>query len=80
MIRVCKRQSILSFVDVKRVYRARYSAITVPDIKKAIENKEENIKGYVIGKNKVLDLTLSNLTDDERAIILSGCLINFNKR
>ena len=36
MIRVCKRQLILSFVDVKRVYRARYSAITVPDITKAI--------------------------------------------
>ena len=54
--------------------------IFLPDIKKAIENKEENIKGYVIGKNKELNLTLSNLTDDERAIILSGCLINFNKR
>ncbi len=52
--------------------------IFIPDIRKAVEDKIESIKAYVIGKDvKELDLELSNLTDDERQIILSGCLINY---
>ena len=52
--------------------------IFIPDIRNAVENKIESIKAYVIGKDvKELQLELSNLTDDERQIILSGCLINY---
>ena len=52
--------------------------IFIPDIRNAVENKIETIKAYVIGKDvKELQLELSNLTDDERQIILSGCLINY---
>lgn len=55
--------------------------IFVPGIRKAIEEKVDNIKAYVIGKDGVkktgIDLTVGNLTDDEREIIVKGCLINY---
>ncbi len=54
--------------------------ICVPDIKKAIIEKTDNIKAYIVNKNmKEIMLHLGNLTDDERKIILAGCLINFYK-
>ena len=50
------------------------------DVKNAIIEKRSEIKAYVIGSNvKELNLELSNLTDDEREIILKGCLINYYK-
>ncbi len=55
--------------------------IFVKDIKKAIETKEDIIKAYVVNKGmKEIELHLGNLTDDEREIILKGCLINFNRK
>ncbi len=50
----------------------------VKDIKKAIENRENEIKAYVVNEGmKEVTLTLGELTDDERDIILKGCLINY---
>lgn len=55
--------------------------IFIPDIKKAVQNKSDIIIAYVLGKNiKEFKLSLLNLTDDEREIILSGCLINFYRK
>lgn len=52
--------------------------IFVPDIKAAIENKKESIKAYVIGNEiKEISLSVGDLTDAEREIILKGCLINY---
>lgn len=54
--------------------------IFIKDIKKAIIEKEDKIKAYVIGKEiKEFNLSLGELTDDERKIILNGCLINYYK-
>lgn len=54
--------------------------IFVPEIRNAIINKNEIIKAYVVNKGmKELELKLGDLTDDERDIILSGCLINYYK-
>ncbi len=54
--------------------------IFVPGIIDAIKNKDDVIKAYVVGDNmKEIKLTLGELTDDERKIILAGCLINFYK-
>lgn len=52
--------------------------IFVKDIKKAVAEKQEVIKAYVV-KDKLVefDLRLGELTDDEREIILKGCLINY---
>jgi len=52
--------------------------IFVPGIKKAVEQKASEIKAYAIGASiKEFTLKLAALTDDERKIILSGCLINY---
>jgi len=52
--------------------------IFVKDIKKAVAEKADVIKAYVV-KDKLVefDLKLGELTDDEREIILKGCLINY---
>ena len=50
----------------------------VPDIRKAVEDKDSTIKAYVVGDDlKEIDLKLGDLTDAEREIILKGCLINY---
>ena len=53
----------------------------IPGIKKAIEDKTEEIQVYAIkdGKLEGFTLTLGQLTDEERQIILKGCLINYNR-
>jgi aconitate hydratase len=52
-----------------------------PGIKEAVENKTENIKGYALSDSgvKEFSVTLGELTDEERKIILTGCLINYNR-
>ena len=53
----------------------------VPGIRSAVENKDDDIKAFVVsgGELKEFSLKLGNLTDDERQIILDGCLINYNR-
>ena len=52
--------------------------IFVPDIRKAVEEKLTKIPAYVVNEGmKEITLTLGELTDDEREIILKGCLINY---
>ncbi len=55
--------------------------IYIPGIKKAVEEKASVIKAYVVGngQKKEFELTLGELTDEERQIILKGCLINYNR-
>ncbi len=56
--------------------------IFVPDVKKAVKDKQDTLTCYVINSDGIIkrELTLNNLTDDERDIILSGCLINYYKK
>lgn len=53
----------------------------LPGIRKAVENKDSRIRAFVVkdGELKEFTLTLGELTDDEREIILKGCLINYYK-
>ena len=52
--------------------------IFVPDVRKAVEEKVDTIKAFVVGDAlKEITLKLGDLTDNEREIILKGCLINF---
>ncbi|MCR5232448.1 MAG: hydratase [Lachnospiraceae bacterium] len=49
-----------------------------PGIRKAVEDKQSEIKAYVVGEDlKEFTVRLGDLTDDEREIILKGCLINY---
>ncbi len=52
-----------------------------PGIRKAVEEKADEIKAYQVGETglKEFCLRLGELTDEERQIILKGCLINYNK-
>ena len=52
--------------------------IFVPDVRSAVENKLDVVKAYVVGDGlKEIELKLGDLTDNEREIILKGCLINY---
>ena len=53
-----------------------------PQIRKAVEEKDDVIRGYVVGTEglKEFEVALGELTDDEREIILKGCLINYNRK
>ena len=53
-----------------------------PEIRKAVEEKDDVIRGFVVGENglREFEVALGELTDDEREIILKGCLINYNRK
>ena len=53
-----------------------------PGIRKAVEEKADVIKGYTVDGDtlKEFEVTLGELTDDERENILKGCLINYNRK
>ena len=53
-----------------------------PEIRKAVAEKDDAIKGYVVGESelKEFEVALGELTDDEREIILKGCLITYNRK
>ena len=53
------------------------------DIRKAVEEKTDTVEAYRVcveeGTLQPFTLTLGELTDEERQIILKGCLINYNR-
>jgi len=52
--------------------------IFIPNIRQAVEEKISNIKAYTVGTSlREFTLKLGEMTDDERMIILKGCLINY---
>ncbi len=63
----------------------------IPGIRAAVESKAEEIKAYVVNLEvrqyedgqpeglREFTLRLGELTDEERQIILKGCLINYNR-
>ena len=52
-----------------------------PKIRKAVEDKAEIIQAYAVKEGGLTEFTLrlGDLTDEERQIILDGCLINYNR-
>ena len=56
--------------------------IFVPEIVEAVKNKATDVQAYVVDDDKNVKpftLKLGEMTDDERDIILKGCLINYNR-
>ncbi len=55
--------------------------LLVPGIRTAIAGKHAVVEGWLIhdGAAKPVQLATGDLTDDDRTIILAGCLINFYK-
>ena len=56
--------------------------IFLPEIRKAIEEGKHEFEAYVVkdGNLNPFTLKMGELTDDEREIILKGCLINYNRK
>ena len=57
--------------------------IFVPEIVEAVKNKATDVQAYVVDDDKNVKpftLNLGEMTDDERDIILKGCLINYNRK
>jgi len=55
--------------------------IFFPGIKQAVIDKADSIKAYVVKEEglKEFEVRLGDLTEEERQIILKGCLINYNR-
>ena len=60
--------------------------IYVPGVRKALDGDLNSIKAYVLGNGKdvkaqikELDLYITDMTPEERAIVKAGCLINYNR-
>ncbi|MCL2099103.1 MAG: hydratase [Oscillospiraceae bacterium] len=55
--------------------------IHIPNIREAIKNKAESVEAFIKKGDAKIKITLQipELTDDEREIILAGCLINYYK-
>ena len=51
----------------------------IPGVREMIREKRDAIKAYILknGEKKELTLKLPGMTDEEREIILAGCLINY---
>ena len=65
-------------IDEGELPFAKGDFLFLPDIRKAVLEKQEEIKAYVNGEQgREITLQLGTLTDDEREIILKGCLINY---
>ena len=62
---------------------AKMDYLFIPGVRKAVEEKADKIKAYTVNvaedRLQQFELTLGELTDEERQIILKGCLINYNR-
>jgi aconitate hydratase len=68
-------------VDEGKLPFANGDFLFVPQIRRAVEEKKGSITAYRVdaeaGCLHEFELRLGDLTDDEREIILDGCLINY---
>ena len=69
---------MLPFIYEEEICFDNGDYIFVPNIVEAVKEKKSTITAYVVNKDmKEFELKLGDLTDDEREIILKGCLINY---
>ena len=55
--------------------------ILVPNVLDAMDGDMQSIKAYVLGDEvKEIELYIAPMTEDEKKIVKSGCLINFNRK
>ncbi|MBR1691346.1 MAG: hydratase [Lachnospiraceae bacterium] len=68
-------------IDEGELPFANLDYIFLPDIRKAVLEKQSEIQAFVVKEHalKAFTLRLGELTDEEREIILKGCLINYNR-
>lgn len=65
-------------IDAGELPFANREFLFIPGIRKAVAEKQPEIKAYVVSDTlKEFVLRLGEMTEDERTIILKGCLINY---
>ena len=71
MLPLLTREDIGSF--------SRGEKIFLPGVRAAVQSGDAEIVGYILSPSgaRRLSFSLGSLTDDERSIILAGCLINY---
>ena len=59
----------------------RLDWLYVPGIRRAVADGQNSVEAYVVKEDTMQAFTLSlpDMTEDERQIILDGCLINYNR-
>ncbi|MCL2271164.1 MAG: hydratase, partial [Treponema sp.] len=68
---------VLPFVIADETVFNTGSFIFFPGIAKAVREKADSIQGYMLGEQATeITVTLGELTDAERQILIDGCLIN----
>lgn len=69
---------MLPFICEEEICFDNGDYLFIPNVVEVIKEKKSSIKAYVVNKSmKEFELKLGELTDDEREIILKGCLINY---
>ena len=78
----CINWGIIPFTTKTELFFERGSVLYIEGIKQAIKNLDEKItaKVYFNGKVYEVDLYLTGISDSEKDILLSGCLINYYKK
>lgn len=78
----CVNWGMIPFVTKDELHFERGTAIYVEGIKKAIENLDESVTAKIYSNGGVSEITLylTGLSDAEKDILLSGCLINYYKK
>lgn len=60
---------------------ANHDYLFIPGIRTAVTNRASQVKAYQVKGDELKEFTLKlgEMTEDERQIILDGCLINYNR-
>ncbi len=68
-------------IDGEDLPFVNHDYLYIPGIRSAVKEKAAEVPAYVVkdGKLAPFTLKLGEMTDDERQIILDGCLINYNR-
>ncbi|MEI3376223.1 MAG: hydratase [Coriobacteriales bacterium] len=55
--------------------------VFVPNIRKTLDGELDSIRAFVIGDGaaREIELSIAGMTNEERAIVKAGCLINYNR-
>ena len=78
----CVNWGMIPFITKQELNFKRGTVIYIAGIKKAIENLDDKVSAKVYSNGKIsdIDLHLTGLSESEKEILLSGCLINYYKK
>ncbi len=68
-------------IDGEDLPFANHDYLYIPGIRSAVKEKAVKVTAYAVKDGRLVPFTLGlgEMTDDERQIILDGCLINYNR-